>query len=367
MKIARIEAIPLAVPTRRPLKMAVATVGERTCILVRVTTSDGVVGLGESVLARYFSGESHASAVDLIEGPFTDGLLNTDPTEISAARSLMRRITVFNHGARAAMEMALLDVTARAADVPLYQWYGGRMRPAVPTIWHLSGEDLDDMAGEAAEAAGDGYPLIKVKVGGDVARDLEAVARVRSVVGPDVELLLDANQGWDVADAIRFCEAVAAERPAFVEQPVARDDVLGMARVNAVSPVTIAGDEGIFNAADLRLHLHLEAVGAVVAKVMKAAGPIGVQEVIAVADAAGIGVHLAAMAGQTSVGAAHATHLALAARNLRYGSGIAPHYLSADIVAAPLRPVAGHLHVPEGPGAGVELDEDAVARFRVDL
>lgn len=367
MQITAVEAIPVSVPVRTPLKMAVATVYERTCIVVRMITDAGVVGLGESVLARYFSGESHASAVDLIDNVFAPVLVGRDPRETGEIRRLMGAITVFNNGARAAVEMALHDAVAREQGIPLYELYGGRARPAVPTIWHVSGDDPAAMATEAKQAAADGYPLVKVKVGHEVEADLAAVFAVREAVGDDVQLLLDANQGWTVADAVRFAKEVLPAFPGFIEQPVHRNDVIGMAEVNRASDVVIAGDEGVFDADALRLHLDLGAVGAVVAKLMKAAGPIGIQEVFAVADEAGIGVHFAGMAGQTSVGAAHAAHLALAVPNLVYGSGIAPHYLAADIVTEPFRPVSGHLHPGDDPGIGLELDSEAVERYRVAL
>lgn len=366
MKVAKIEAIPLSLPVRRPLKMAVATVNIRTCILVRITTDEGLVGLGESVLARYFTGESHASAVDLIHNEFAPVLSGRDPGDFRAIRQLMRRITVYNHGARAAVEMALLDLLAQAAGVPLYRLYGGASRQSVPTIWHVSGGTPEEMAGEAAAAVAEGYPLVKVKVGKDVDADLAATYAVREAIGPDVMLLPDANQGWDVAAASRYLREVAAARPDFVEQPLPRWDLAGMARLVASSPVVVAGDEGIFDANDLSTYLHFQATGAVVAKLMKAAGPVGVQEVFAVADAAGIGVHFAGMAGQTSISAAHGAHLALAVPNLRFGSGISPQYLADDVATERFLPVAGHFLPSERPGVGVDIDEEKLARYRVD-
>ncbi len=278
----------------------------------------------------------------------------------------MRRITVYNQGARAAVEMALHDIVAQAAGVPLYAYYGGRSRESVPTIWHVSGGKLDEMAAEAAEAVAEGYPLVKVKVGGDVDHDIAATRAVRDAIGPDVMLLPDANQGWDIATALRYVREIADTAPGFVEQPLPRWDLMGMARLVAASPVPIAGDEGIFDANDLATYLAVGSADAVVAKLMKAAGPIGVREVFAVADAAGIGVHFAGMAGQTSISAAHAAHLALAVPHLRYGSGISPQYLAADVCAERFLPVAGHLHPSDKPGVGVVLDPAALARFRID-
>lgn len=367
MKIRNIEAIPVEVPVRRPLKMAVATVNVRTCIVVRVTTDDGVIGVGESVLARYFSGESLASATDLIANEYAPVMTGRDPRRLHELRTLMRRISVYNHGARAAVEMALHDVVAKSAGIPLYEFYGGRSRDSVPTIWHVSGGSAGEMADEAKVAVEEGYPLVKVKVGKDVDADLAATYAVREAIGDDVMLLPDANQGWDVTDALRYVRGVADAEPGFVEQPVARWDLMGMAELVRKSPVTIAGDEGIFDAHDLHTYLAVGAAGAVVAKLMKAAGPIGVQGVFAVADAARIGVHFAGMAGQTSISAAHAAHLALAVPNLRFGSGISPQYLADDVCTERFLPIAGHFFPSDAPGVGVEIDEEKLARFRVDL
>ena len=367
LRIERLEAIPVELPLRRPLHMAVATVAVRTCIIARVTTDDGIIGIGESVVARYFTGESLASATDLIDSVLAGALAGRDPRDLAALRSLMGRITVGNNAARAAVEMALHDAAAQAAGVALHEFYGGRRRPSVPTIWHVSGGTPAALAAEAAEAVSEGFELVKIKVGSpDVDHDIAATLAVRVAVGDGVELLPDANQGWDHDQALRYLRAVAEARPGFVEQPLPRWDLMGMARLNAASGVTLAADEGVFDANGLRTALAVGAVGAVVAKLMKAAGLLGVREVFEVADEAGIGVHFAGMAGQSSIGAAHAAHLALAVPELRFGSGISPHYVTDDVVTERFLPVAGHLYPSDEPGLGVRIDEDALNHFRTD-
>lgn len=366
MLIERIEAIPVEIPLVRPLKMAVATVHVRTCIIVRITTDDGLVGLGESVLARYFSGESLASAHDLIANVYTDALIGRDAGDINAIITLMRRLSVHNTGARAAVEMAVHDIVAQAAGIPLYRYYGGRSRASVPTIWHVSGDSPEEKAAEAGEAAAKGYPLVKLKVGGDVDSDLRTTYLVREAIGGDVMLLPDANQGWDVGAALRYLRGAADAQLGFVEQPVHRDDIVGMATVVAQSPVVVAADEGVFDANDLRSYLAMNAIGAVVAKLMKSAGPTGIRNIVAVAEAAGLGVHVAGMAGQTSISAAHGAHLALSVSNLPYGAGISPQYLTDDVCTERFLPIDGHLHPSDAPGVGVTIDEEKLARFRVD-
>ncbi len=367
MLIRQVEAIPIEVPVLRPLKMAVATVTVRTCIVVRVHTDDDITGIGESVVTRYFTGESLASAYDLITNAFADVLVGRSASDIEEIATLMRRISVYNPGARAAVEMALHDIVAQAAGQPLYEYYGGKQRPSVPTVWHTSGDSPEAMAEEAAGAVADGFPFVKLKVGGDVDRNLESTYAVRAAIGDDVTLMPDANQGWNVQDALRYLEGVADARPGFVEQPVHRDDIVGMSELVKRSPVLVAGDESIFNAEDLRNYIAFNAVGAVVTKLMKSAGPIGMRKVIELADQADLGVHFAGMAGQTSISAAHAAHQAMATPRLRFGAGISPHYLADDICAERFLPIDGHLHPSNAPGVGVVIDEGKLAHFRVDV
>lgn len=366
MRIEQIEAIPIEVPVLRPLKMAVATVHVRTCIVVRIRTADGLTGIGESVVTRYFTGESLASAHDLITNAYTEAIIGMSADDVEEIATLMRKISVYNPGARAAVEMALHDIVAQASGLPLYEYYGGKQRDSVPTVWHTSGDSPEAMAEEAAGAVAEGFPYVKLKVGGDVDKNLTSTYAVREAIGDDVMLLPDANQGWNVEDALRYLEGAADARPGFVEQPIHRDDIVGMAELVRRSPVLVAGDEALFNVEDLRNYIAFNAVGAVVTKLMKSAGPIGMRKIIELADEADLGVHFAGMAGQTSISAAHAAHQAMATPNLRFGAGISPHYLADDICTERFMPIKGHLHPSNAPGVGLTIDEDKLAHFRID-
>jgi o-succinylbenzoate synthase len=368
VKIIAVDAIPVAVPVRTPLRMAGATVTARTCILVRLHTDEGHSGIGEGVVAPYFTGETLASAVAAVRDWYTPILQGADPFDVTTLGRQLQRATHGNSAARSAVDIALHDVVARTLGVPLYRLLGGKARERVPTIYHVSNYDPDRDAAEAADAVADGFRLVKVKVGSsDVDRDVACVRAVRETVGEGVGILPDANQGWSVAEAIRFARGVEAAHPLLIEQPVPRDDLAGMAAVRAATPLVIAADEGVFTARDLYQHLHADAVGGVVTKLIKAGGIGGVRAVADVAHAANIGVHLAGMAGETSIAAAAALHVATALAELRFGSGISPHYLADDVVTNPLRPERGDLIVPEGPGLGVELSEDKVDQLRVDV
>ncbi|MPZ89678.1 MAG: hypothetical protein GEU81_16785 [Nitriliruptorales bacterium] len=366
MKITELQAIPIAVPMEKPLKMAVATVTERTCIVLRIRTDEGLEGFGEGVIAPYFTGETLASAVHLVDAVLTPLIVGADPAELHVLEQQMDRVVVGNSSTRSAVDIALHDLLGKAHGVPLHQLLGGKVRDEVPTIWHVSGGDPERDAADATKAVAAGFGLIKVKVATHtVERDIERVFAVREAVGPDVALLLDANQGWQAAEAIRFAKGVEAAHPALLEQPVHRDDIPGMAHVRRSTSVVIAADEGLFNARELATYLHADAAGAVIAKLIKAGGISGLRRLAAVAAASGLGIHFAGMAGETSVAAAAAVQLACTLPELRFGSGISPHYLTDDVVTQRLAPVGGAFTVPEGPGIGVHLDDEALERLRV--
>lgn len=368
MQIAHVEAIPVEVPMAKPLKMAIATVTARTCVIVRIITSDGTVGVGEGVIATYFTGETLGSACQLVEDVWGPILIGRDATDLHAITHDMDRVASGNTAARSAVEIALFDLLGKAHGVPLHQLFGGRVRETVPTIWHLSGGDAKATAEDAVRAQKEGFELFKVKVGtGTLDEDVARVCAVREAVGPEGSLLLDANQGWTVEEAVLFCRQVEPQRPTLIEQPVHRADVFGMARVQGSTPIVIAVDEGVYNARELHTHLTARAASGVIGKLVKAGGLEGVRQLAAVAAASGIGMHFAGMAGETSIAAAAALQLACSLPELRHGSGISPHYLTDDVVSSPLRPVDGHYEVPQAPGIGVELDDAALKRLRVSV
>lgn len=368
MKIVDVEAVAVSVPLREPLKMAVATVTARDCLVVRVRTEAGVEGVGEAVIAPYFTGETLPSALALVRQVAAPVLTGEELSDIRRLDRAMTRVAVGNSAARAAVDVALWDALARSLDVPLSTLLGGRMRESVPITWHLSGDTAEGNAEEARKALGEGFGFFKLKVGkGAFADELASVHAVREAVGDGAAVILDANQGWTAAEAVRFLDAVAGDGIAFVEQPVHRDDLRGLAWVQARTGITVVADEAVFEAAGLLEHVRADACRGVVGKLVKAGGVGGLVGLANVAEAAGIGLYLAGMAGETSISAAAGTHVAVSLGSLPLGTGIAPHYLVDDVVEERLLPVRGALTPPPGPGHGVTINEKALRRYTIDV
>ncbi|HCC78267.1 MAG: hypothetical protein A2X25_01115 [Chloroflexi bacterium GWB2_49_20] len=368
MKITAIEAIPVAIPLNHPLKMAVATVSRRDSLIVRIHTNEGLVGLGEAVIAPYFSGETQAGAKAAIDTLLAPVLVGQDVFNIHANLARLDRVLYGNPSAKSAIDIALHDLLAQAMNVPLYILLGGKVRDQVNSTWAISAEEPTQAEDEALEGIEQGFQAIKIKVGvGSLQKDIERIRTVRKRIGNNIHLRADANQAWSPEAAIQFLKAVEDCHLQFIEQPVHRYDLDGMAKVARAVDTPVAPDEGLFNAEDALRHIRLAAADGAVMKIMKAGGIVGCRQLAAVLQAANLNLHLGGMPGQTSISAAAEIHLAVSLPDLSWDTGIYPHSISHDVVTERLVPVGGAYLPPEKPGLGVKLDEAALAHCRIEL
>ena len=195
-------------------------------------------------------------------------------------------------------------------------------------------------------------------------RDIGAALKVREAIGPQCDLCADANQAWGVAEAIRFARGAERAGLCFFEQPVLANDLQGMATLARLGVVPILADEGIFAAHDVLTHAREGAAQIVSVKLLKAGGFTGALRAVHAAETVRLPLHLTGKIAESSIATAALVQLAVAVRDLQYGVGITNHYLRDDLVASPIRPVAGQVRAPEGPGLGITVDEDRLRRLR---
>jgi muconate cycloisomerase len=366
MKIERVEAIPVSLPLAKPIRMAGSEVGIAHNVVVRIQTDAGLTGWGECASSPSFSGETQGSIVAAIAGVLAPAILGEDPMRREALRAVMDRRLLGNNGAKAAVEIALFDLAGKALQAPIYELLGGRSRHAARLFWLLGNADPGADAREAAaRARDDGYTFFKLKVGTTtVERDIDAAVRVREAVGPECDLSADANQAWSVGEAIRFARGAEPARLCFFEQPVAAGDLGAMAAIARACAVPILADEGIFTAQDVLAHAREGAAQIVSVKLLKAGGFTGALRAIHAAETVRLPLHLTGKVAESSIATAALVHLAVAVRDLRWGLGVTNHYLREDVVVEPIRSLDGHVRPPEGPGLGIDVDEDRLRRLR---
>ncbi|MDQ2755017.1 MAG: dipeptide epimerase [Actinomycetota bacterium] len=273
----------LTVPLHTPFVTALRRTQTCDTLLVRVTDSDGVVGWGEAPQVWQVTGESLASAAACVEQMLASSVVGRPVDDWREASVACQRTVARNFGAKAAVDVALHDLAARRSGRPLAQLLAdeyGAPRPdggrssamtQVSSDVTLSAGSAGDLGARAAARVADGFSTLKMKVGTDAATDVARVRMVREAVGPQVGLRLDANQGWtreEAVDVIRALEA-ADLGVELVEQPVAGEDVEGLAWVRSRVGLPVMADESLYSVVDLDRIVRLGAADLVNVKLAK--------------------------------------------------------------------------------------------------
>ncbi len=364
--IADVRIVLADIPVRRPHHMSFTTLEAVNFVFVRLETSDGLVGWGEAAClgGPTWSEESAESVAATIERYIAPWLRGRDAGHIEALRTEMARRIQGNPFARAAVEMALWDLNGRALGVPVHRLLGGRVRDRVPLSWSLAVTDPKAEVDEARAMVARGHRIFKIKTGAhSLADDLRRVESIRAAVGPEVSLRVDANQGWDRATALKAIHALASYDLAFVEQPLPRWDLEGMAELGRRVDVPLMADESCFTPHDALTIARLGGVGILGLKVTKSAGILGTMAIARIAEAAGLGAYVGCMI-ETSLGTAAYLHVALAATPVTWGCELfGPLLLAGDITGDPVRYDDGAIVALDGPGLGVDVDETALKEW----
>ncbi|MEZ5241610.1 MAG: enolase C-terminal domain-like protein [Microthrixaceae bacterium] len=341
--ITSLTVVPMRLRFHEPFAV---TSGVRThleTVLVRLTASDGTVGWGEASPDEGVTGESPTACVEALDGVLAEAVVGRGADDVDALGS-----SIDDAGRRGGPGGAGRGRHRRARrrgarrGVPLWRFLEDRIvagggtragRNHLQVSRVVSMDDPEVMAVRAATHVRDGFSTVKLKVGDphDWRRDVERVVVVRAAVGPDVGIKVDVNQGWRTAEvAVPAVAAMAESRPLFVEQPVDRRDLAGLAEIRRQVPrVPIMADEAVGSAEDLGRIVALGAADIVNLKVMRLGGLRAAIAADAVAAAAGIRSQIGTMI-ESSIGSAAGLHLATALANVAFVEMGGPLMLAED-------------------------------------
>lgn len=358
--IERIDVHLVSSPTPEGLADATRKVESIGYVIVRVFTRDGVEGLG--VTYNEVGGEATRT---LLETAIAPRLIGRDPfdTEVlwgeffAYLRGVGRKGLTF--GALSAVDIALWDLKGKILGLPLYKLFGGG-RTSVPVYASGGWTSYSDeqLVEEAQMMVDRGYQKVKVKVGVEGGtnpnRDVARVRKLREALGPEVDLLLDANNCWDAATAIRFSNRVAEYNPRLIEEPVFADDIPGLARFSRGTDIPLATGEHEYTKFGVRDLLLAGAADIVQADGTRAGGFTEMLKIAALTQTWNVGFAPHAMEN------IH-LHLVAAAPN---GLFLERLLLFEEVTAktfdnAPV-PVNGYMQIPDAPGLGLALDLDFV-------
>jgi o-succinylbenzoate synthase len=329
------QLLRLSLPFREPFVTAGGVVTARDLVVLRLEASDGTVGWGEAAPFEPYDGVPIERAIAALSG----GGGRRPPQ------------------ARAAEEIARLDLEARQEDRPLAE----PVRDALPVNMTLPAGPPDEVAERAREGLRAGYACFKVKVG--LPEDVERVAAVRDVVGSWPAVRVDANRAWSVEEAVACIRSLERYDIEFVEQPCRSLEDLRQVRGRVSTP--IAADESVGSARAVRRAVEMEACDAVNVKLASAGGFKPAREALRLARSRGLGAFLSStLDGPWGIAAA----LQLAAsEDLQLACGLATLELFDSPLARALpAPRKGTLRVPSGPGLGVDVDPAALGASVVE-
>jgi muconate cycloisomerase len=365
VNIKTIEVLAVRLPMIKPVIMAGQTVSQADNVLVRIEAGNGVIGWGEAASAPTMTGETTESMLAAVHY-LTPALKGRPADDIAGALSAMHGRMYGNHGAKAAIEIALHDLVGRATGRPVHALLGEKWRGRVPIMGVLAGGDRDGDLRDATRKKSDGFTAYKIKVGIDPPdRDAERTREICKALGDDCLISADANQGYALEQAVAYVRAVAGAGLGFFEQPVRADNLAAMATVAAATEIAIGADEGIHSRDDIERHHERKAARGVSLKIIKLGGLRGVVEAGGLCERLGMAVNLACKTGESSIACAAALHAAAVIPNVAWGVTLTHGGLAEDVAAQPVRIDEGHADIPERPGLGIEVDEDRVRRYRI--
>ena len=372
MKIIGIEPIPIVVPLKKGMTTK-TTLGDHVVspyVIIKIYTDEGIVGLGEATLAAKWSGETSAGCIGAIKSILEPGLIGADPRNINACTHLMDRALKANPFTKAAIEMALWDITGKALSVPVYSLLGGKVRDSMPMKMVVGAFDISTALVLTQKFTDWGVKHLKIKVGINSKQDIARVRAIRKAVGSDVTIGVDANCGWDLSTAKKVLREMDTDDLLFAEQPLGVHDLKAMAALRQSIDIPIMADESVFSLNDAwNLTCH-RAADVISIYPGKNGGILASLAITNIAQGAGL---VSCMGSNLELGIATAAmlHLAAACVNIdctNYpGDFLGPLYHEADMISEPLCLGPEVAKVPEGPGLGVELDEDQLNRWMVDL
>lgn len=358
MIIAAARVLPVRLRFAQPLRTAQGDFAERTSVLLELRDTDGVAGYGEAAPWPGFGTESVAEAASrlhdiqaLLEGGvFEPGYWTPEVSERLRGAP----------AARAAVQGALWDLTARGAGRSLAAQLAISVGPArgdalrrVPVSALLVGREPDNVREEATRAQAAGHLAAKLKLGGvTLAEDVARVRAARDGLGPAVRLRGDANGAWNLREAFAALAALAPFALEYIEQPVAANDIAGLAELRRNAIVSIAADESVATEQGLRRLLEAGAADVVVLKPATLGGPGRALELASQARHAGIGV-VFTHAFESAVGARHVLHCAAAWGDPQAVHGLQTAGLFTTDVAEPVHCRDGWVEIPDAPGLGV--------------
>jgi L-alanine-DL-glutamate epimerase-like enolase superfamily enzyme len=354
MKILRTDIYRFSIPMH-PFTIATGTMHYAQNLFIRVHTDAGYYGVGECSAFPMITGETQSTCYEMARD-FAGLWKDRDALNIEERMQQLHAFTAFNSTVKSAFDMALFDLSARAAGQPLYRFLGGKNRP-IETDLTIGLDSPENMAEKAIRFKADGVKIIKIKLGKAPEEDLERIRQIRKAVGNDILLRIDANQGWTFDQALQALQQMEPFDIQFCEQPMRYWEDARLPALRQAVPVKIMADESVFSHHDALRLIQARACDYINIKFAKSGGILEATKIAEVCDGGQVPCMMGGMLESRLALTAFA-HFALAHDNIIF------HDMDTCLLGHKTDPVTGgvkykgyFLEIDDEPGLGADVDE----------
>lgn len=361
MRITQVEIYKSPIKLKEPFVISLGTHEYAENIIVIVRTSNGISGYGECSPFMTINGESIDTC--FIVGQYLAKiLLGKDPLNIEDCSLAMDSLIYGNSSIKSAFDIALYDIASQKANLPLFRFLSGDNTKELITDYTVSLGNADKMAGDAQTIKEKGFQAIKVKLGESKDKDVDRIRKIRETIGLTIPLRIDANQGWNVDEAIQTLIALEPFNIQHCEEPIPRWNFMELSKVKQNSPIPIMADESCCDHHDAKRLIDLAACDLFNIKLGKSSGIFKAQKIVRIAEQAGMKMQVGGFL-ESRLGFTASAHFALSSPNIIYCDFDTPLMFNEDPVVGGIRyDQKGVVTVPESPGLGAAMDEKYLQR-----
>ncbi|MDP4262788.1 MAG: dipeptide epimerase [Bacteroidota bacterium] len=356
LTIAQVELYKLSIPLVEPFITSLGRDDNAENVLVKILTKEGITGFGECSPYMPINGESIDTCF-AVGQYFSKLLKGKNALAIEECIIAMDKLIYGNTSIKSAFDMALYDIAAQQAHVPLYQFLGGKNDKTIITDYTVSIGDPKKMAADAVKIKNEGYPAIKIKLGNNGETDVLRIKAIREAVGGDIPLRIDANQGWNADEAIKTLQALGQFDIQHCEEPIPRWDFMQLSKVRQASPIPIMSDESCGDEHDAERLINLKACDYFNIKLGKSGGIFKALKMVKLAEANNIHLQIGAFMESRLAMTAFA-HFSLCSPMIEhYDFDTALMFIEDPVTGGIKYEKNGVVRVPEVAGLGASIDD----------
>lgn len=362
LSISSIEIYKFLLPLKEPFVISLGTQYNADNVLIIINTKEGIKGFGECSPYMSINGESGETCF-VVAQYLAQSLKGMNPLQIEDCIVAMNKTIYGNNSIKSAFDMALYDIAAKHANLPLYQFLGGEKNKTIVTDMTVGIGSAEKMAADALRFKQEGFPAIKVKLGQTTELDVARIKAIREAVGNNLPLRIDANQGWSVDTAITTLKALAAYDIEHCEEPIARWNFMQLPRVKAESPIKIMADESCCTQYDAARLAQLNACSYFNIKLGKSGGIFNALKIVEEGNKANIKLQIGSFM-ESRLATTAFVHFAYSNKNIVHFDLDTPLMMAEDPVQNGLQYKAkGIVEIDDSIGIGASIHDNFLQKL----